>query len=52
VADIEQGEEAPEYKSIIIKPCHGGKMRAVNASYESLYCTICSEYKIENGNLN
>jgi len=49
VAGIESGPEAPGFKSIAIKPFPGGEMKEVKASYESLYGTIRSEWKIEEG---
>jgi alpha-L-rhamnosidase len=49
VAGIESGPEAPGFKSIVIKPFPGGEMKEVKASYESLYGTIRSEWKIEGG---
>jgi alpha-L-rhamnosidase len=49
VAGIECVSESPGFKSITIKPYPGGKMNDVKASHESIYGTIRSEWRTEEG---
>ena len=49
VAGIDLDPENPGFKSIIIKPHPGNEMNDVNASHESPYGTVSSQWKIENG---
>ncbi|AHM61167.1 alpha-L-rhamnosidase [Flammeovirgaceae bacterium 311] len=49
VAGINPSPAEPGYKKIIFKPHPYGEMNDVKASHESLYGTIVSEWKMENG---
>ena len=49
IAGINPVENEPGFKKIIIKPAIGGDLTYASATYESLYGTISSAWKIENG---
>jgi alpha-L-rhamnosidase len=42
-------EDAPGYKKILLKPIPGGNLKFAKASFESIYGTIISDWKIQNG---
>ncbi len=48
---INPDEKAPGFKHTIIKPSVVNDLNFVNATYESVYGKITSEWKVENGNL-
>lgn len=51
VAGINNNDDAPGYKRIIIKPLPGNDMNNVNASYESLYGKIVSQWRIDDNTI-
>lgn len=46
MAGIEADPEQPGFKHTVIRPCPGGKLRSVRASYESLYGTIAVDWSL------
>ena len=52
VAGIKIDEENPGYKHFILAPHPGGELTYAKASFESMYGTIVSDWKIEGGKMN
>jgi len=52
VAGIEIDPEVPGYKHFIVRPRPGGDLTSASANHHSMYGTIESSWKIENGNFN
>ena len=51
VAGIKIDEAHPGYKHFILAPHPGGGLTYVKATFESVYGTIVSDWKIENGEM-
>jgi alpha-L-rhamnosidase len=52
VAGIQKDPVIPAYRKIIIRPVTGGGLTWVRASHESIYGTIWSEWKKNNGSFS
>lgn len=49
MAGIEADPDAPGFRHALIRPRPGGRLTWVKASYDSLYGTISSEWRLEGG---
>jgi len=52
IAGIQIDEEKPGYKHFFLNPHPGGGLTYAKATFESMYGTIVSDWKIENGSFN